>query len=65
MERLHCPTCGNEVFFDSLECVRCHTQLAMALQPDGVLIELGDAAGGRGLPHARHVALQLAAGRSR
>ncbi len=29
MKRLHCPTCANEVFFDSLDCVRCLTSLAM------------------------------------
>ncbi len=29
MRRLNCPTCANEVFFDSLACVRCHTSLAM------------------------------------
>ena len=43
MERLHCPTCANEVFFDSLACVRCHTELALALDADGAL-SLGDAA---------------------
>ena len=29
VKRLHCPTCANEVFFDSLDCVRCLTGLAM------------------------------------
>ena len=43
MERLHCPTCANEVFFDSLACVRCHTELALALDGEGAL-SLGDAA---------------------
>ncbi len=37
MERLHCPTCGNEVFFDSLRCVRCETQLAFELGETGTL----------------------------
>lgn len=37
MERLHCPTCDNEVFFDSLECVRCHTHLAIELGAGGAL----------------------------
>ena len=23
MQRLTCPTCGNEVFFDSMQCVVC------------------------------------------
>ena len=31
MKRLHCPTCGNEVFFDSLNCIRCLTGLAVSL----------------------------------
>ncbi len=34
MKRLHCPTCANEVFFDSLECVRCLTALAMEIDAD-------------------------------
>ena len=29
MKRLHCPTCANEVFFDSLNCVRCRTGLVI------------------------------------
>jgi hypothetical protein len=29
VKRLHCPTCANEVFFDSLRCVRCDTELVM------------------------------------
>jgi len=33
VKRLQCPTCGNEVFFDSLNCVRCRTGLA--LDPEG------------------------------
>ena len=37
MKRLHCPTCANEVFFDSLECVRCRTALVIDLGPDGGL----------------------------
>ena len=51
MERLRCPTCANEVFFDSLACVRCHTELALALDADGAL-SLGDAADARCLPDA-------------
>ena len=43
MERLHCPTCGNEVFFDSMRCVRCETQLTLELRSDGTLVT-GDAA---------------------
>ena len=31
MRRLHCPTCANEVFFDSLACVHCGTSLVMAV----------------------------------
>ena len=43
MKRLHCPTCGNEVFFDSLNCVRCRTGLV--LDVDGVEgIGVGDVA---------------------
>jgi hypothetical protein len=34
VKRLHCPTCANEVFFDSLECVRCLTRLAMEIDAD-------------------------------
>lgn len=37
MERLHCPTCGNEVFFDSMRCVRCETSLTLRVLPDGGL----------------------------
>ncbi|MET0145343.1 MAG: putative zinc-binding metallopeptidase [Ilumatobacteraceae bacterium] len=37
MKRLHCPTCANEVFFDSLNCVRCLTGLAVDLGPDGAI----------------------------
>jgi hypothetical protein len=29
VKRLQCPECGNEVFFDSLNCVRCLTGLAV------------------------------------
>lgn len=32
MKRLQCPNCGNEVFFDSLNCVRCLTGLAVELR---------------------------------
>ena len=38
MERLSCPTCANEVFFDSMRCVRCSTELVYDLQPDGLLV---------------------------
>lgn len=37
MKRLHCPTCANEVFFDSLECVRCRTALIVDLGELGEL----------------------------
>jgi hypothetical protein len=37
MHRLMCPTCGNEVFFDSLQCVHCHTELAIELGDAGAL----------------------------
>jgi hypothetical protein len=37
MQRLHCPTCGNEVFFDSLRCVRCGTALAFDVGIGGEL----------------------------
>jgi hypothetical protein len=37
MQRLACPTCGNEVFFDSMRCVRCGTELAFEVTGDGVL----------------------------
>ncbi|MET0324612.1 MAG: putative zinc-binding metallopeptidase [Ilumatobacteraceae bacterium] len=37
MKRLHCPTCANEVFFDSLNCVRCLTGLAVDLGSDGAI----------------------------
>ncbi|MFV0306310.1 MAG: putative zinc-binding metallopeptidase [Desertimonas sp.] len=43
MKRLQCPTCGNEVFFDSLNCVRCLTGLAIELRGDG-LIAVADVA---------------------
>ena len=29
VKRLRCPTCANEVFFDSLNCVRCRTGLVI------------------------------------
>jgi hypothetical protein len=38
-----CPTCGNEVFFDSLRCVVCGTQLAFDVDVDGT-VTIGDAA---------------------
>jgi hypothetical protein len=37
MERLTCPTCGNEVFFDSLRCVRCGCELAFDVGTGGTL----------------------------
>ena len=43
VERLHCPTCGNEVFFDSMRCVRCETKLAFRLGEQGSLT-IADAA---------------------
>lgn len=46
MERLHCPNCGNEVFFDSLRCVRCKTELTVELGTSGTLSILDAAAAG-------------------
>ena len=43
MQRLACPTCGNEVFFDSMRCVRCGTELVFDVGVDGALT-IGDAA---------------------
>jgi hypothetical protein len=43
VKRLHCPTCANEVFFDSIECVRCLTALAMTID-DTAGIEVIDVA---------------------
>jgi hypothetical protein len=37
MRRLYCPTCNNEVFFDSMRCVRSDTALAIDLGPGGAL----------------------------
>jgi hypothetical protein len=37
MQRLACPTCGNEVFFDSLQCVVCGTELAFEVARNGTL----------------------------
>jgi hypothetical protein len=37
VERLHCPNCGNEVFFDSMRCVRCDTALVFELGATGTL----------------------------
>jgi hypothetical protein len=37
MERLACPTCGNELFFDSLQCVVCGTELAFEVASNGTL----------------------------
>jgi len=40
VKRLHCPTCANEVFFDSLNCVRCRTGLVLAIDGgDGISVE--------------------------
>jgi hypothetical protein len=36
--RLSCPVCANEVFFDSLACVRCRTELALDLDDDRGLV---------------------------
>lgn len=38
MVRLNCPTCGNEVFFDSLRCVRCETKLVFELGEAGAIL---------------------------
>jgi hypothetical protein len=43
MQRLACPTCGNEVFFDSLRCVVCGTELVFDVGAAGALT-IGDAA---------------------
>ena len=43
MQRLACPTCGNEVFFDSLRCIRCETALAFEVGGGGALT-ISDAA---------------------
>jgi hypothetical protein len=43
MQRLMCPTCGNEVFFDSLRCVRCQTELVFEVAAAGALT-ISDAA---------------------
>lgn len=46
MVRLHCPTCGNEIFFDSLVCVRCQTELAVHVLADGrVVVEDAEVVG--------------------
>jgi hypothetical protein len=37
VKRLFCPVCAHEVYFDSLQCVRCRTELAMAVRPDGAI----------------------------
>jgi hypothetical protein len=37
---LHCPNCGNEVFFDSLHCVRCGIAVALRPDPGGSLTAL-------------------------
>jgi len=37
---LHCSVCGNEVFFDSLQCLRCGTTMAMHPGDDGELCVL-------------------------
>lgn len=37
MKRLRCPNCDNEVFFDSLNCVRCLSGLAVDLRGRGAI----------------------------
>ena len=46
MKRLHCPTCANEVFFDSLNCVRCQTGLVIDIDGERG-IEVADVATNR------------------
>jgi hypothetical protein len=48
VRRLQCPTCANEVFFDSLQCVHCSTSLVIDI---GRGIRVTDAA--TSLPCAR------------
>jgi hypothetical protein len=43
VKRLHCPVCANEVFFDSLTCVRSGTELALRVGAGGS-IEVHDVA---------------------
>ena len=59
VKRLHCPTCANEVFFDSLNCVRCLTGLAIELGPDGA-IAVADVAATAPCINRADVGLQLA-----
>ncbi len=40
VRRLNCPNCGNEVFFDSLHCVRCGITLALEPSAGGALTVL-------------------------
>lgn len=42
MERLRCPNCDNEVYFDSMRCVRCDTALTVLVDRGGGL-RAGDA----------------------
>ena len=43
MQRMACPTCGNEVFFDSMRCVVSGTDLVFDVGVDGA-VTIGDAA---------------------
>lgn len=47
MERLHCPTCANEVFFDSMRCVRCSTELALEIAASGAITVADTTTGGQ------------------
>lgn len=38
VKRLACPVCGNEVFFDSLTCVRCGSELALDVDELGLRV---------------------------
>ena len=59
MKRLHCPTCANEVFFDSLACVRCLTELV--IEPD-VSLTVSAIDTGHAVRQPLDVELQLALG---
>jgi hypothetical protein len=37
VKRLQCPNCDNEVFFDSLNCIRCLTGLGIGLRVRGAI----------------------------
>ncbi|MGI9030518.1 MAG: putative zinc-binding metallopeptidase [Ilumatobacteraceae bacterium] len=47
MRRLHCPVCGNEIFFDSLHCVRCGATLALEPSTTGGGLVVRDLAADR------------------